>query len=198
MAESMTSERGSGREVFFWSAAFVIGMCGMPLILMQLRLGFYPTMALMLLPMLLLIPMSRAIERHARAKGNLSRAMTAYNRRMLMSSFIYVAALLTAIWATNALEPTGVLAWLLALLPALPIMGMLWAMGRYLAEEQDEYLRTRQVNAALIATGLLLALATFWGFLEIFDLVPHAPSWWAVPIWSLGLGVGHAVQRARS
>jgi hypothetical protein len=173
-------------------------MFGMPAILMQLRLGLYPTLGLMVLPMLLLIPMARAHERRAREKGCASPAMQAYNRRFLIASFAYVAALFAAIGATNALEPAGVLAWFLAMLPALPIVGMLWVMGRYLAEEQDEYLRSKAIGAALIATGLLLALATFWGFLETFELVPHVPGWAAVPVWSLGLGIGNLVQRARA
>jgi hypothetical protein len=197
MAAAVKTRDIGSRAAWLWTAAFLLGMIGTPLVVLPLRLGLYPTLGIMVLPMLLLIPMAKAYERRAREKGCASPAMKTYNRRFLVASFTYVAALFAAIGITNALEPAGVLAWLLAMLPALPITGMLWVMGRYLIEEQDEYLRSRAIGAALIATGLLLTLATFWGFLETFELVPHAPGWWAVPVWSLGLGVGHALQGAR-
>ena len=40
----------------------------------------------------------------------------------------------------------------------------------------------------------MLAIGSFWGFLETFELVPHVPGWWAVPIWAIGMGLGQAWQ----
>jgi hypothetical protein len=80
-------------------------------------------------------------------------------------------------------------------LPALPIFFFIWAMGAYLVEESDEYLRQRQIIAALCATGFLLAVATGYGFLETFKLVPHIESWAAVPVWAVGLAFGNVISR---
>ena len=62
-------------------------------------------------------------------------------------------------------------------------------MARLLAEEEDEYQRHRHVRASLFGLGTLLTLATIWGFFEQFDLVPHVPTWAAVPVFALGLGL---------
>jgi hypothetical protein len=84
--------------------------------------------------------------------------------------------------------------WLLALLPSLSIAYLVWAMSRYLVEEDDEYQRMRQIQSALVATGLLLVVASAWGFLELFNLVPHGEGFWAVGVWAIGQGLGNLVQ----
>jgi hypothetical protein len=118
---------------------------------------------------------------------------------MLIWSFAYIGALFGAITVYHELKPTGPLLWLIAVLPALPILYFVWAVGRYLTEETDEYQRMKQVTSALFATGWLLILATIWGFLETFEVVPHVPSWAVIPVWAIGLGVAQiwaAMRRA--
>lgn len=193
----MTTDMQVRRPVWLWGAAFFIGMFGMGILARRLDLPSIPSMLIMLPPMLLLIPLVRASERAQRACGALSPATQRYNRRAMLWSFGYVFLLTVSVIGSRTLHLTGPLLWLLAVLPALPILYLLWAMGRYLAEEQDEYLRMRVVNAALFSTGLLLAVATVWGFLETFALVPHAPGWMAVPIWAVGLGLAGCVNRWR-
>jgi hypothetical protein len=87
--------------------------------------------------------------------------------------------------------------WAVAFLPILPIFGMIWVMARYFREESDEYLRHRAVFAALVSLGLVLGLGSFWGFLESFGLVPHAPGWWTVPVWGMGLGLAQLWMKVR-
>jgi hypothetical protein len=70
-------------------------------------------------------------------------------------------------------------------------------MGLYLREETDEFERAIQAEAALWASGGMLALATIWGFLELFELVPHIQTWWAFPIWAFLLGPGQVIARRR-
>ena len=79
-------------------------------------------------------------------------------------------------------------AFALASLPSVGVLWMVYAMGRLLAEEEDEYQRHRHIRASLFGLGTLLTLATIWGFFEQFDLVPHVPTWAAVPVFALGLG----------
>ena len=74
---------------------------------------------------------------------------------------------------------------------------MVWAMGRLLVEEKDEYQRSLIVRQGLIATGFMLAVTSVWGFLESSDQVPHLPMYWAFIIWAAGLGVGSMINEMR-
>ncbi|HEY0115717.1 MAG TPA: hypothetical protein VGB54_08350 [Allosphingosinicella sp.] len=119
----------------------------------------------------------------------MNRAGRNYVRRFVPTMSAYVITLLGANWAIAHWQPDGALLILLAILPALPILGVVAVMGLYLAEESDEYLRQRTVLAMLIGTGLLLAVATVWGFLEDDGVVPHVPAYWAFCVWCAGLGI---------
>ena len=143
------------------------------------------------------VTLIRAGEDRAKATGNYSTAMGSYNRRMLVAAGIYVVGLFGAIWAHDTLGADGMLAFLFAFLPSVGVLMMVWAMGRLIADETDEYLRHRYVRSSLFGLGTLLTLATVWGFFEQFDLVPHAPTWLAVPIFAIGLGLGNCVRWGR-
>ena len=86
--------------------------------------------------------------------------------------------------------PTGMVAYVAAILPALPIAGVFVVIGRLLIELRDEYVRTLLVRQSLVATGFALSVSTAWGFLEGFGLVPHAQGYYAAVLWFGGLGVG--------
>lgn len=160
-------------------------------------LGWVGAILMALLVSLFTVSLIRAGEDRARATGNYSPAMGSYNRRMLVAAGIYVVGLFGAIWAHDTLGADGFLAFLFAFAPSVGVLMMVWAMGRLVADETDEYLRHRYVRASLFGLGTLLTLATIWGFFEQFDLVPHAPTWLAVPIFALGLGLGNCVRWGR-
>ena len=71
-------------------------------------------------------------------------------------------------------------------------------MGRYLVEEQDEYVRMLMVRQTLWASGFALSVATIWGFLESFDLVGHVDAYYIAVLWFVGLGVGSLDQQAHA
>ena len=181
------------RGAWFWAAMYLASSA--IIVALQLTDAINPTTALILFvgAMGLLIPMVRSTERKCRSNA----AIIRYTRRMLAASFGYVLGLGIAVALFNSvtLPPAAVLA--IALLPTLPTFVMIWAMARYLIEETDEYLRHRSVQAALISLGLMLAVGIFWGFLETFELVPHVPSWWVLPVWAVGLGVAQLWMWAR-
>lgn len=108
----------------------------------------------------------------------------------------YVALLFAANWLFENGYANGPAAWVIAILPALPIIGVVLAIGRLIVELRDEYVRMLFVRQTLIATGLMLAVATAWGFLEDFGLVPHLPAYYAAILWFAGLGVGGCVNAA--
>jgi hypothetical protein len=84
----------------------------------------------------------------------------------------------------------GPLKYFVAVLPAFPIIGIFGAIGRYLVEEQDEYVRMLMVRQSLFASAFALSLATVWGFLSNFDLVGRADGYWVAIAWFIGLGLG--------
>jgi hypothetical protein len=139
----------------------------------------------------------RETNRRGTAAGTVSPAMVRYNRRMAVVSLVYVAAITSAVWVAKTQSPSGALLWLVAIVPALPIIAMIGVMMRLLIEEQDEYLRLRMATLALGATGFMLAVTTVWGFLETFRLVPHVPAYGAFIVWCAGLGAGTCWQAFR-
>ncbi len=127
-----------------------------------------------------------------------SRALKRYNRRVIILSLIYAAFLLAAVYGFKHHLLSGPIAWVAAVLPALPIIAILFTVGRYITEETDEYLRMMMVRQALIASAFTLSIATVWGFLENFDLVPHVYAYYAQILWFLGLGLGKVINRIQA
>jgi fatty-acid desaturase len=78
---------------------------------------------------------------------------------------------------------TGVAAWVLAVVPALPIMGALVWTGAYLNEEKDEFQRNLYIQALLGGIALTLSLTTIWGNLEGFVHAPHLDLVWVYPLF---------------
>jgi hypothetical protein len=122
-----------------------------------------------------------------------SKAIGRYNRRVIALSLIYAAALFVAVYCFKHQLLSGPVAWVAAILPAVPVIGIFGAIGRYLVEESDEYLRMMMARQALIASGFALSIATAWGFLENFGLVSHVYAYYAAILWFAGLGVGACV-----
>lgn len=143
---------------------------------------------LAIIPVALMFALFRRAMGAARHGSGASSAVARYTKGIMASSIAYMLGLGIAIWVFRNLDPSTGATWLLAMLPIAPIFGMIYVMGRYIAEETDEYLRHRAIMASLFGLGAVLAIGSFWGFLEAFELVPHAEGWWAVPIWAAGMG----------
>lgn len=182
-------------STLLWAAAFVVAMIGMAFLTVLLPLPPLMRTVAMIAPMLLLIPMVRAAERSQAACGNMSPALRRYNRRGLLWAFSYVILLFGALSVYRNWHLQGALLWIVAILPSLPLFFFIGSMGRYLVEEQDEYLRQRAILASLWATGILLAVATCYGFFETFGLVRYVEAWAAVPVWAIGLAIGQLIVR---
>ena len=120
-----------------------------------------------------------------------SPAIRRYVIRIALLKSFYLVALLGASFAFRAHLVSGPAAYVLAIIPALPIIGVFWAVMRLLVEEPDEFLRLLMARQALIATGFCLTVMTIWEFLQNFDLVsPGNGGFGAAFFWFVGLGVG--------
>jgi len=121
-------------------------------------------------------------------------------RRRYIGRMIPIAiAYMVAVFVAGSIIPNGAaptpLTVVVALVPASAVVGFIWAMGRYLTDLTDEYVRLLEVRKALVATALTLALASGWGILELFTTVPRVPLFYVFPLWCIGLAVGSLVNR---
>ncbi len=120
-----------------------------------------------------------------------SPAIRRYVIRIAALMSFYLVALLGASFVFRANLVSGPAAYVLAIIPALPIIGVFWAVMRLLVEEPDEFMRLLLVRQTLIATGFCLTVMTIWEFLQNFDLVPPGNGGFgAAFFWFMGLGVG--------
>lgn len=120
-----------------------------------------------------------------------SPAIRRYLVRLIVLVVIYIATLIAAVLAFKANAVSGPAAYALAIVPALPIIGVFWAVMRFLVEEPDEFMRLLLVRQCLFATGFCLTIMTVWEFLQNFDLVPPGNGGFgAAFFWFIGLGFG--------
>ena len=123
--------------------------------------------------------------------GYKSPAIRRYTIRLAVLMSIYLLTLFVAVRLFRAEAISGPLAYGLAVLPALPVIGVFWAVMRLLAEEPDEYWRMLLVRQCLFATGFCLTIMTIWEFLQNFELAPPGNGGFgAAFFWFVGLGVG--------
>ena len=114
-----------------------------------------------------------------------------YLIRMIVLMSIYLVTLFAAVWTFKHTQISGIAAYALAIAPALPIIGVFWAVMRFLIEEPDEFIRMLLVRQCLVATGFCLTIMTVWEFLQNFDLVPPGNGGFgAAFFWFMGLGAG--------
>src|SRR5689334_11421288 len=97
-----------------------------------------------------------------------SHATRRYLFRLAPTMAVYVLFVFLTKWSFQHLHPTGLVVYLLALLPALPMVGSLAIVGLYVAEESDEFERSILVQSILWGLGGALAVSTIWGALEDF------------------------------
>lgn len=96
----------------------------------------------------------------------------------------YVVALLLAVG--GALDAIGgVSGWLLAAAVAAPVAGQIWAALSFI-RDSDEFVAVLSAKRFIVAAGIAMGLAVFWGFAEMLAGAPHLQGWWVyVAFWAL-------------
>jgi len=112
-----------------------------------------------------------------------------YQRRFAVVTALYIALVATNTALTHLGDPAPFVAGLMAVLTALPIAAMLALLGIYLREETDEFVRDRTIMSMLIATGVLLSVASIIGMLQFEDLVGTVKVFLAFPLWCAVWGI---------
>jgi Kef-type K+ transport system membrane component KefB len=110
-------------------------------------------------------------------------AQNRYVARMFVAALFCVVFSLAAALGVRYGHASGAVAYVLAVLPALPIVGALVGTGAYLNEEKDEFQRNLFVQALLGGIAGTLSLTTVWGFLEDFARAPHLRLVWVYPLF---------------
>lgn len=118
---------------------------------------------------------------------------TAAHRRYVIRTLAFMLpymAICIAMMTTDAFDeimgtPS---AWLLAATVSAPVIGQIWATLA-LMRESDEFVRAVTAKQFIVAAGLAMAAATFWGFGETFAGAPHLPAWLIYPLFWGAFGV---------
>lgn len=118
-----------------------------------------------------------------------------YMVRLGVSMAVYVVSLIVGVFLVNQRHVTGPILWPLALLPGLGIVGAFYAIGMLIVETTDEFVRMLIVRQVLYASGIAMAAASIWGFLENFGLVPHILAFYWAIVWFAGFGIGGFINR---
>jgi len=126
-----------------------------------------------------------------------NQAVRRFRRRSYASAALVILFAFVAAASFRLLHPHGVLAWFVAVLPALPILWALVAVGQYLAEEKDEFQRALHVQYLLWGIGGTLAVTTTWGYLEDFVQVPRLDLVYVYPIFWLFVAIAMPVVKRR-
>jgi len=125
----------------------------------------------------------------------LTPAIRNYILRFFTAMTFYVLFLIGAVWAFPHYHLTGFFAYLVAILPAIPIVAVIGTVAMYMTEEQDEFQRALLVRALLWGIGLTLAVTTVWGFLEVFSLAPHLDLYLVFPLFCAVSGAANGIVR---
>ncbi|MCJ7421336.1 hypothetical protein [Sphingomicrobium astaxanthinifaciens] len=151
--------------------------------------------ALLALPILFLVKAGLNAAHNVGRLGPRGRASRAYLVRMLIVSVAYVGAVFAASALIDEGDPVTPLSIAIAIVPGLAIAGYFYAMGRFLVEQQDEFMRMLMVRQTLVATAVAFSAASIYGFLENFGQVPHLDAYWWPITFFFGLGLGALVNK---
>jgi hypothetical protein len=131
-------------------------------------------------------------------QGSSNPATRRYFRRFVPLMVFYVFAVLGVTFWFGHGGPAGWWRYPVAVLPALPIVGVIAAMGAFIVEQKDEYQRMLMVRNCLYGIGFSLSVSTVWGFLQTFHLAPDYPGWAAFVLFCMGMIPGAILERLQS
>jgi hypothetical protein len=112
-------------------------------------------------------------------------AMRRFTVRLIAANVAYLVFTIFVGLFFYRFHPTGPIAYPLAVLPAVAILGVIVTFGLYLEEEKDEFQRNMLVQALLWGLGGVFVFTSAWGSLETFTHIRHfQPSWTFQVFWA--------------
>lgn len=191
------SKTGAQRSPWFWGGLMMGAFGVIAGLAMSGAIEGTVILILMMLPIGLTIPLIKAANRKADSVSCFGKgeAQKRYIKRVAISTSFYLGLFALMTFTNAGGDPPLALRAFLAILPGLAIIGVFWAIGRLIVEEEDEFMRMLIVRQSLVATGFALSAASIWGFLEAADVVPHLDAYWVAIAWFFGLGLGAIMNR---
>ena len=123
-------------------------------------------------------------EEHFMFCSNSNPAIRRYLRRFLTAITAYVVLLIAVMKYFHRFHPHGPMAYVLAVLPAIAIIGSIVTVGLYLTEENDEFQRSLFIQSLLWGLGGVMTVTSVWSMLEVFTHIPaFEPSWTYSCFW---------------
>jgi 4-hydroxybenzoate polyprenyltransferase len=129
--------------------------------------------------------------------GCITPASKRYQQRSIITMSVYVLMVFSSAWIVKHHNPHGWLLYLLAVLPALPVILTVGLMGRYLQEETDEYQRLQTTHSILMGTAALLATVVVNDFIRSYTSSQGVPPFAGFIIFCAAFALTQLVQRLR-
>ena len=120
-----------------------------------------------------------------------------YTFRVLVFMTAYMIILIGGKSYAHSADPSQLVRIALAVITALPICGVFWAIFQMLVEVDDEYQRLLFAKQILLGTAWALAIVTVWEFLAVYDVLASGPQWTGV-IWFITFGLAGGYVRLRA
>jgi hypothetical protein len=125
-------------------------------------------------------------------------AKKSYERSVMQFMGCYVVVLFCSSWFVKHDGAEHFYLYFWSVIPAIPIIAVIWRMGKYLREETDEYQRWLTTQSILVGTGALMATIVVNDFIRLFAKTPGLPPLWLFCIFCAGMGFTQAYQKIRN
>jgi hypothetical protein len=118
-----------------------------------------------------------------------------YNRNLWVAMSLYTVLILGCVYLIKHSQP-GPLRYVLAILPTLPVIWVMWSLYVFLTRA-DELQRRLHLESLAVAAGVTAFLTLTYGFLEEFAGLPHIAAWWTFIVIDVVWGATHCILRYR-
>ena len=125
-------------------------------------------------------------------------ARSRFRRRLLRFLAPYMAVLLGSAWLTRHDQPGGWELYVFAALPAVAVIAVMAAFGRYLREETDEFQRMVVVRSLLAGTAAMLAVVVASDLLRALGPSRALPPFVSFIVFCVAFSVAQLVQTVRN
>ncbi len=116
---------------------------------------------------------------------------TIVNKKYRIRATLFMAAYI----AVNVAAITGAFdnmkspgTWFFSLVVAAPVIGHIWTFLIWM-RDSDEFVRTLAAKRFIVATGVTLAIASIWGFMELYAKAPHVSAAMVYPLLWAAFGL---------
>ena len=110
-----------------------------------------------------------------------------YRIRATLFMAAYIAVNVAAITgAFDNMKSPGT--WAFSLVVAAPVIGHIWTFLIWM-RDSDEFVRTLAAKRFIVATGVTLAIASIWGFMELYAKAPHVSAAMVYPLLWAAFGL---------